>query len=255
MENPLVRLSATIDQEVRRHIFAQSSAKAFALAAYADAEDSGEGQVFERALDYVTEPRLRRMVETHRDDERRHARILRERRDQLGLTVLQVPAHLSLIDRLSDAAGGVLDADLSNPEQLAEAWALLFVIEERALDEFKRSGDALAFAGDDESASLFYSIRRDEERHLRFCTTVGEHYDPQGFSARVARLRTVELAIYGAQQRQWTLHQLRKGYLTLPTVLNAVVRGMTTLADWFSLPAMAPDLDGSPRNKVEPVAA
>lgn len=240
MNNPLLQLAAHVDKLVREHIFRQPDAKAFALAAYADAEDSGEGQIFDRALHHVTDPRLRRMVERHRDDETRHARILRERRDALGLPIIGIPSHLELVDRLSQAAGGVLDKAMDTGDHIADAWAMLYVIEERALDEFKRSGDALAAAEDAETSALFFSIRKDEERHLRYCTTVGRRYDPSGFDTRIARMREIELTTYGAQSRAWTRHQLESGYLKLPFALNIAVVGLMRLTEWLKMPALPP---------------
>ena len=239
MDNPLVALAAALDGLVRRHIFAQPMAKAFALSAYAEAEDSGEGEVFSRTLHHVHEPRLRRMIERHQEDERRHARVLRERRDALGLPALPVPDSLALVQRLSDAAGGVLDKPMATDAEIADAWALLYAIEERALDEFKRSGEALAAAGDDETSALFFQIRKDEERHLRYCQAVGRTYDPD-FDARIARMRAVELRTYGAQSRAWTRYQLDSGFLSLPAWLDLVVRSMTTIGGWLGLPALDP---------------
>ena len=240
MPNPLLQLAAHVDKLVREQIFRQRDAKAFALAAYADAEDSGEGQIFDRALHPVSHPRLRRMLQRHRADEPRHARIRRERRDALALPVITIPAHLELVDRLSQAAGGVLDKAMDNDADLADAWAMLYVIEERALDEFKRSGDALAIAGDHETSALFFSIRKDEERHLRYCLTVGHRYDPAGFDTRIDRMRAVELTTYGAQSRAWTRHQLESGYLKLPIALDVAVRGLMGLTEWLKMPALAP---------------
>lgn len=243
MSNPLTALAATLDDAIRVHIFSQPRAKAFALAAYADAEDSGEGQIFDLALHHVHESRLRRMLEAHRDDERRHAQVLRERRDQLGLEVLEVPERLALVDRLSEAAGGVLDTPMNTDEQVAAAYALLYVIEERALDEFQRSGTALARAGDVQTSDLFLSIRKDEARHLRYCEAVGMAYDKDGFWRRVNEMRRVELRVYGDQQRQWTRHQLDSGYLRLPPLLDLAVRASTALTGWLGVEALPPQVD------------
>ena len=255
MENVLISLASQIDKLVRAQIFSQPKAKAFALAAYAAAEDSGEGEIFDRAMQHVHEPRFVKMLERHRDDETRHARILRERRDQLRLMVLDVPEHLALVDRLSDAAGGVLDKTFRTDDEVAEAWAMLYVIEERALDEFKRSGEALAGAGDEETSALFFSIRKDEEKHLRYCLAVGHRYDPTGFDARIAKMRAIELVAYGTISRQWTKHQLDSGYLKLPLLLNVTVRSLTIISEWLRLPAPPPTVDDVSVTRDEKIAA
>jgi rubrerythrin len=241
MSDALTQFATTVDAAIRRNLFSQTMSKAFAFAAYAEAEDSGEGEFFARTLHHVADTRLRRMVERHRDDERRHAHILRERREALGLPELPVPAHLMLVERLSDAAGGVLDKPLATADELADAFALLYVIEERALDEFARSSKALAEAGDEESAALFLTIRKDEERHLRYCNAVGSRYAAD-FPARVDRMRAIELKAYGAASRDWTWHQIESGYLKLPFFLDLLARSMLTLTGWLKLPAPAPEV-------------
>lgn len=78
-----------------------------------------------------------------------------------------------MVERLSDAADGSIDRDMSEPSDIAEAWAPRLVIEERALDEFARPTEALATSGDEESSDLILDTRADEARHQRACEAVG----------------------------------------------------------------------------------
>jgi rubrerythrin len=231
----------TLDHAVRRAIFSQPRAKAFALSSYAAAEASGEGKVFVRAMERVQDTRLRRLLQQHEADELRHAHILSMRRDELGLPEHAIPEHLDLVERLSNEAGGLLRREMRCDEDVADAFTLLYVIEERALDEFRRAAEALRETGDEGTAALFDSISRDERRHLRYCETIATRHGP-GFDVRLARMRELERRVYGKQTRDWTWHLLSSGLLSLPVVLGAVVRASLSLANRLALPAPEPVL-------------
>ncbi|MFZ5481434.1 MAG: ferritin-like domain-containing protein [Myxococcota bacterium] len=221
----LDRLHLALDRAVRTRIFSQPPAKAFALSAYANAESGGEGRFFDYALARVTEARLRRMIERHRDDEVRHAALFAERRVALGLPEVPVPAELETVGLLSAAAGGILDRPARDDGDVAEAFALLLVVEERALALFDRSARVCAALGDLETAALFTEIGADERRHLRYCEVIGrEMVGEADFAARVARLRVLEARVYGEQSRGILNHLLDRGWLTLPWWLEALVR-------------------------------
>ncbi|HMV66740.1 MAG TPA: hypothetical protein PKA64_07810 [Myxococcota bacterium] len=242
MRSPLLEASDALDRAVRRAILAQPPALAFALSSYADAEGSGEGEVFTRALRRVTEPRLQAMICKHQEDELRHAALFDARREALGLAAHAIPDHLKIIDLLSDAAGGVLDAAMDTDEDVARVYLLLYVVEERALDEFGRSARAFAAAGDFETAALFAAVARDEERHVQYCEAVGRRHlaDPSTWAARLDAMRAVERRVYAGQTRAWTWHLLRSGLLRLPRGLDRLVRGVLDLSAWLDLPAPAP---------------
>lgn len=239
MSSLFVLLHDAIDTAVRKAIFQQTDAKAFALSSYADAEGSGEGQVFTQALRRVKDTRLLRLIEQHQIDELRHAFLLTQRREALGLAEHIIPAKLKMIDRLSDAAGGILRAEMTSDADVAAAYTLLYVVEERAMDEFRRAASSLRDSGDEETALLFEQIGRDEARHLRYCDAVARKYSAD-FDAELARMRTIERAVYGAQARDWTWHLLSNRLLTLPRLLDTVLRGMLRLTERFAIPAVAP---------------
>ena len=240
MSDILRPLVDAIDAQVRRHIFAQPAAMAFALSSYADAEASGEGKVFERALLHVQDERLRRMIRRHRDDETRHAFMLENRREALGLAAIPVPEHLKLIDILSREAGGLLDLPMDQDEHVADVYALLYVVEERALDEFARVAENLDRVGDAVTAQLFRDIGRDEERHLRYCEAIGRRYMGEAFAARLDEMRAIEQQVYGKQTREWMGHMLDRGFLNLPLWLDATLRTLNVVGGALSLPAPAP---------------
>jgi len=125
MNTPLLqRLNDAIDRPIRRQLLSQRLSKAFVFSSYADAEGSGEGKVFERALNRATDPKLQKMIRKHQDDELRHERLLEERREALGLPRLTIPPHLKMIDKLSEAAGGLWDLPMDNDGDVALMYQL-----------------------------------------------------------------------------------------------------------------------------------
>jgi hypothetical protein len=246
-DSPLATLFASVldrfDQAVRRQILTQPAAKAFALSSYADAESSGESQVFERALVRAQDPAVQKMIRVHQADEIRHAKLLDDRRVELGLPLREVPPELKIMERLSEAAGGLLDLAMDTDEDVARVYALLYVVEERALDEFARQQRALADVGDHVSAALFRQIGDDERRHLRYCEAIGRRYaGDEGFAWMLGEMRAIERRVYGKQTRDWLWHLLRQGWLTLPWSLGSLARGVLSLGDRLHLPAPAPVL-------------
>ncbi len=235
---------AALDAAIRNKMYTQPRAKAFSLSAYADAEGSGEGAVFERALKRALDPDVARMIRRHQQDENQHARWLTERRVALGLPEETIPAHLKTIERLSEESGGTLDLPMTEDEHVAEVYALLYVVEERALEEFDHAARGLEAVGDTESAALFRTIAKDEERHLRYCTAIGNRYGggEAAFTGRVARMRAIEARVYAAQQRAFTQYLLDTGRLVLPWWIRAVTTPMMAVANALHLsgPAARP---------------
>jgi hypothetical protein len=232
-------LEARIDRATRRVVFAQPLAAGFAYSAYVDTESAGENQVFERALKRSTDPEIGRLIRRHQEDEIRHAALLDEHRIALGLAKFDIPPHLKMVDVLSAAAGGVLDAPMDSDADIVAAYALLYVVEERAVEVFGRSVDVLEETGDLASARLFRSIGADERRHLKYCRAVGRKYagSDEAFDREVDRFRDVEARVYGQVSRGFMKHMLVNGLISFPSVLGLGLRALMSLADAVRLPA------------------
>lgn len=223
-----------LDQAVRQAMFRQPAAKAFSLSAYADAEGTGEGAVFDRALLRSSDPEVTRMIRRHQQDERNHAQWLAERRDALGLPAQPIPAHLRTIEILSAEAGGVLDLPMTEDAHVAAVYALLYVVEERALLEFDQAARALDAVGDAESAALFRRIAQDERNHLRYCSAVGAKFsDAAAWDASVASMRVIEARVYAHQQRQFTRFVVDSGRFVMPRWMRLVTLPTVAMADWL----------------------
>lgn len=229
----------TVDRAVRGQVLSQRMSRAFFFSAYADAESSGEAQVFERCLRRATDPDVARMIRRHQQDELDHASWLEARREALGLPRIEIPPSLKLLDQLSAAAGGVLDLPMTEDAHVAEAYALLYVVEERAVAQFERTVPVLRAVGDDESADLFARIALDEHRHLRYCRAVGRRYagSEQAFETRVERMRPIEGRVFAEQSRATTRRMLDRGWLVLPAPWSGLLRATLWVSGGLKMPA------------------
>jgi rubrerythrin len=236
-----IRFNDRLDRAVRHQMITQPKALAYALSSYAEAESGGENLVFERCLARVQDPKVKAMIRRHQDDEIRHASMLDARREALGLPRMIIPEELKVVQCLSREAGGVLDLPMDEDRHVALAYHLLFVVEERALDEFGRAIAAFRLAGDAGTADLFASIQQDEARHLKYCDAIARRYsaDTADFERERARMRAVERLVYGQQARGFTLHLLREGLLVLPEPWNTGFSWLLRATNAMRLPAPA----------------
>jgi len=231
------RIQSVIDRNMRRHMFTQPTAKAYVLCAYATAEGSGEGAIFDRALERSVDPKIAKLIKKHKEDELRHERMITERRIAMGLPWMPVPAALRGIDVLSEAAGGVLDLPMDKDEDLRRVYELLYVIEERAYEEFSAAATALEASGDPKTAAVFREIRDDEANHLRYCVAVGNMFSEseEAFMEGVQRMRVLEAKVYAEQGRGTMRYLLDARLIDLPLHWEIVIRGVSAVADALQL--------------------
>ena len=167
--------------------------RAHLLNQVADAEDNGEASIFDQALSWVTDPKLKRIIDHHRSDEIRHGQILRARRDATGAQVEPVPSHLKILDRIDAKLGGFFEKPIQNDDGVLTAYLVLLVIEERAVTQFGMFIDAFAPI-DPETAETFRIIAADEERHLKYCRAIIRQYAPSDGEneRRLKEIRAIE---------------------------------------------------------------
>lgn len=218
-------LDARLDHLFRVQAYRQPLAKAAILSAYAEAESGGEVQVFERALRRATDPKVARLIRRHEADENRHAAMFEARREALGLPRFPIPARLRTIERLSEAAGGILDRSMDSDADIVAVYQLLFVIEERAMAEFGRARRAALATGDRETAAMLDEIAADERRHLAYCRAVGREFagSEAAFEAGLEPLRALEAKVYSEQSTAFMDWMLDLGALRLAGPLGALL--------------------------------
>src|SRR5450432_3421951 len=107
------RIDQSIQLAFTRRLCSTPEGRAHVLAQVADAESSGEGQIFDRALARVDDPELQKLIQKHRADEVRHEELLRERLARTGINV-STPPELRIIDRLDHEVGGLLERPITS---------------------------------------------------------------------------------------------------------------------------------------------
>src|SRR5205085_1933012 len=112
--------------------------------------------------------RLQKLVRRHRDDEVRHARILRQASERVGAgPIPAVPPELRVVHRIDRHVGGLASKFASGNAEVMETYLLLQVIEERAVSEFPAIVRALRPI-DPEAARDVAGVLRDEARHVKY---------------------------------------------------------------------------------------
>lgn len=171
----------------RKHILNQA----------AHAEDSDEGQIFDLLLERVDDAKLHKMIEIHRDDEKRHAVMFFDALRRNGFEPTPVLPELSLLDRLDAALGGFFDTFTQKDNPVMEAYLLLQVIEERAVTQFAQMRPHFA-KYDPRTATMLDEIGKDEERHLKYCVAISRQYAPDQLTVArtLKKFRTVEAEVF-----------------------------------------------------------
>jgi hypothetical protein len=104
---------------------------------------------------------------------------------------------------------------IESREDVMNAYLLLQVIEERALEQFSMVEPILR-KYDAESADVLATIIRDEERHLKYCHAIVQKYAPDEATriARLRKLRDAESEAFQEHQRGGLAHLVKSGYLS-----------------------------------------
>ena len=167
--------------------------RAFVLSFMVYSEEADEQGVFDALLDRVDDPELRKLVRVHRDDEVRHAGLLRERLAQLGAEPEPCPQELRLIEHIDRHCGGCAISFVAGQVGVMHAYLLLQVIEERAVRQFPRIANAMR-PMDPQSAAVIDRIALDEQRHVKYAKAISRRYAPDAetLERSLARLRKAE---------------------------------------------------------------
>ena len=179
-----------------RALLTTPAGREYVLSIAVDAEEGDEAGLFDQIADAIDVPELRRVVETHRDDEIRHASLYRECLRRNGYTKRELPASLSLIAQLRDGAPRPAPT-LRTREDIMWFFALLHAIEERGVERFPAIADAFE-RHDPATAETYRRVTRDERGHVRYCQRIGRHYagSDEAWSSALAVTREIETAAF-----------------------------------------------------------
>jgi hypothetical protein len=191
-----------LDQLYLRRLVATPRGRSFLLSFMTDAEESDEKGVFDHLLARVDDPELHKMVRVHRDDETRHAEMLRACVLRQGVPAEPVPRDLRVVDRIDRMLGGLAARFVADERGVMEAYVLLQVIEERAVRQFPGIVRALRPV-DPGSADTVARVLRDEERHVRYARAISRRYAPDETTLErtLRRFREVEARAYADHGR------------------------------------------------------
>jgi rubrerythrin len=171
---------------------ASPAGREYLLSIAVDAEEGDEAGRFDQAAAVVDVPELRRVVETHRDDEVRHAGLYRDCLARNGYTKRELPASVSFISQVGDGSSDPHQR-IQTTDDLVPFFALLLAIEERGVERFAFLADAFE-PHDPETAAVYRRVTRDERGHVRYCQRLGRHYagSDEAWEAAVAVAREAE---------------------------------------------------------------
>jgi rubrerythrin len=169
-----------------------------------DGEEADEQGVFNSLLERVDDEELRKMIRIHRDDEFRHADMLRERLAKVGVEPEPFPPTLRLVDRIDRHAGGCVSSFLTGCIGVMETYLLLQVIEERAIRHFPKIADGMR-ALDPDTAAVIERITRDEERHVKYARAISRKYAPDAetLARSLSRLRNAEASAFAEHSQEF----------------------------------------------------
>jgi len=200
---------------ILRALLTTPSGREFILSIAVDAEEGDEAGLFDQIADAVDVPELRRVVETHRDDEVRHAGLYRECLRRNGYTKRDLPESLGFIHQLGNGASRPAP-QLRTAEDIMWFYALLHAVEERGVERFPMIADAFE-RHDPETADTYRRVTRDERGHIRYCQRIGRHYagSDEAWEQALAGAREIEAAAFARAEQAQFAYCVEQGLVDL----------------------------------------
>ena len=202
------------------------------LSFMADAEDSDERGVFDTLLERVDDPQLHKMIRIHRDDEIRHAEILRKCVARVGVVPAAVPAELRVVPYVERSLGSVAERFLDDKAGVMEAYVFLHVLEDRAVLQFPRFANALR-PYDPESAIAIDGIAEDERRHVKYARAISKKYAPDEatLARTLAQFRAAEEKAYVEHGSAFLEYAVDEDLLAIGRAEKLFWKGMAIVAN------------------------
>ena len=212
LRDPLT-VRATIGRLFLRTLLQTPEGRAHVLTQAAIAEGSDEGAIFEHLVKKVDDAELGKMVKKHAEDEERHAEMFYACADRQGVGRPHIPTHIQVL-RILDKRIHLFDQQVETDADVMEAYLVLQVIEERAIEQFGMVEPVMR-RFDTQTADVFKSVAADEQRHLRYCRAIAKRYAPSDArrEARLRELREEEAHAFRDHQRAGLSYMLGKGLL------------------------------------------
>ena len=202
-----MNIDMLISKTITKQVLKSAHGRAFILNTVADAEDNGEAVFFEEAQAVLDDERFKKMVQRHQEDEIEHGRRFRARAEAQGVPLLPVPDDVKVLDHMDDLMNGEFSKSVKTKEDLFVGYTALQAIEERAITQFGMY-EELFRPLDPETADVFGRVRRDEERHLRYCAAITRHLEPDARRREetLDRLRKIEAEAFARVETAMSRH-------------------------------------------------
>jgi rubrerythrin len=223
-------MEQAIRNAVTRRLVRSPEGRAHLLNLAVDAEEGDEAGIFEQIEALIDEPRLARLVARHREDEARHAQLFRDCLARLGLEEEPVPTQLKLIRRIAGVDGGFGEVRVGR-DDVANIYALLLAIEERGVQQFPLIAAAFDRV-DPETAATYRQVTKDEQRHVKYCGTVGRRYAPDdaAWDLAVEGARAVERTAFHDLGVAQLSYVVRNNLVALPRPAAFLARTVDRVA-------------------------
>lgn len=161
--------------QFRRQALSKTEGLVHLFSQMADAEggNSGELCLFDKIEDYVQDPAIKNIIRVHKADEERHEQMFLDYIKILGEEPQPLTDEMRLLKML-DRELNILEKPVTSDEDVINIMTLLLVIEERAILEFE--GMQKTFKHDHAINAMLNVAIKDEEKHLKFCRKVIDHF-------------------------------------------------------------------------------
>ena len=226
-----MNITQNIRENFLNRLTATPAGRAHMLNMAAEAEDSDEGVFFEQIFSQVDDPQLQKMVRKHEEDEKRHAALFRSAVKAQGHTPGPVQPELHLMEHLDTELGGMLHRDITTRRHVMEAYAVLQVVEERALEQFSLL-EPIFRKSDPATADIIAGIAKDEDRHLKYCIAIARRYadSEQDRLETVQRYRRAEAIAYARYTQAAVTYAFKEGLVKAGRLERLAWKGMLAMS-------------------------
>lgn len=145
----------------------------FSQMADAEGGNSGELHLFDKIEAYVQDPAIKKIIKSHKADEEKHEKMFLDYIELLGEKPEVLTDEMRLLKML-DRELNILEKPVESDQDVINIMTLLLVIEERAIFEFENL--LKVFNNDWAIKSMLEEAVKDEEKHLKFCHKVINHF-------------------------------------------------------------------------------
>lgn len=220
-----------------RHLVQTPRGQAYVLREMANAKGVDQTTAFVSARETLVDGELGAMLVEHAETQSRYIEELNAHAAELRVQTDPAPAHLSYVAVLDRALGGYFSDSLSSNSEIAEAYLLRLVCEERALSQYRAYANVFSVVGQTEIAFTLQRMVRENERHLRSMHAVAQRFTPSRvmLAATLSHWRRFEARVFGEVERATVRFAVVRGITPLPGFLRESWLAMMRVGDWLHL--------------------